>query len=371
MKTIFTLLALSLTTIWANAIDVKLKITYNGNGVAGHTVTVMLGDATIGSGVTDDGGNVTVSVSSLPIKDINLKGEKKCDNAQKSWEAKGFVKLDDNNYAELKMEVLVKEMVEASGGFMSEKMLVGSYGLVCGGSSSTSSSDKTSSNSTVNNNSSNDNNTNDNNSSDNTTPSLITREESLTQQKTMLENRIENIDRKIEKKNEKMNELEGEKKKDAEFDVRELEIDKKQSQNKLDKVNLQIEKGMLNKEERNRFKDREDELDEEMKALKAERKGKSDVVNSNTTTSDTLSNSNNEDDLVYTEAEFANMSKGDLGKKKLSLNSELSKLKLKLKTRKNSLSPNEVKETEMRITKLEFAIASIEAEQEKRKAEKE
>lgn len=363
MKTIFTLLVLSLTTIWANAIDVKLKITYNGNGVAGHTVTVMLGDAPIGSGVTDDGGNVTVSVSSLPVKDINLKGEKTCDNAKKSWEAKGYVKLDDNNYAELKMDDLVKEMVEASGGFMSEKMLVGSYGLVCGGTSS--SSDNSSSNSTTTGNST----TNNSTSNDNGTVGLMSREESLTQQKTMLENKIENIDRKIEKKNEKIKELEGDKKKDAEFDVRELEIDKKQTQNKLDKVNLQIEKGMLNKEERNRFKDRDDELDEEMKALKAERKNKGEVVSTTSTSSDTLSNA--KDDLVFTDADFANMSKSDLGKKKLSLNSELSKLKLKLKTRKNSLSPNEVTETEMRITKLEFAIASIEAEQEKRKTEKE
>lgn len=367
MKTIFTLLTVTVLTLFAQATDVKLKITYNGNGVAGHTVTVMLGDAAIGSGVTDDGGNVTVSVSSLPVKDINLKGEKNCDNAQKSWEAKGYVKLDDNNYAELKMEELVKEMVEASGGFMSEKMLVASYGLVCGGSSSNSSSNNSSSNST----STGNNTTNNSTTGDNGTVGLMTREESLASQKTMLESKLENINRKIEKKNEKMNELEGEKKKDAEYDVRELEIDKKQTQNKLDKVNLQIEKGMLNKEERNRFKDREDELDEEMKALKAERKNKVEVAKNDAATVTDTSSVSKDDDLVYTESEFANMSKSDLGKKKLSLNSELSKLKLKLKTRKNALSPNELKETEMRITKLEFAIASIEAEQEKRKAEKE
>ena len=38
-----------MSSITLFAESVKLKITYNGNGISGHDVTVMIGDAAIGS----------------------------------------------------------------------------------------------------------------------------------------------------------------------------------------------------------------------------------------------------------------------------------------------------------------------------------
>ena len=149
----------------------------------------MIGDAAIGSGTTDSDGNVTISVSSLPTKSINLKGQKTCEGAKKSWEVKGFVTLDGSNFAHLKMEEPIAEMVEASGGFMSEKMMVASYGLVCAGSSSSSSksNDSGSSNSETSSSST---------ESSSILPkaedscSLMTKEEALANQKMSFENKI-------------------------------------------------------------------------------------------------------------------------------------------------------------------------------------
>ena len=47
-----------------------------------------------------------------------------------------------------------------------------------------------------------------------------------------------------------------------------MKIEKMIAQNDLDRVNLSISKGMLNKSERNGFKDEEKRLKEELKELK-------------------------------------------------------------------------------------------------------
>ena len=144
---------------------VKLKITYKDQPVVGHTVSVMLGDANLGQGVTDSQGKVTITVKSLPTKDIDLKGEKSCDGATESWSAQGFVRLDDDNFYHLKMEEPIAMAVEAFG-FMSADMLVASYGLLCSGSSSSnnnSNSNGSNSNSGTNNTSNNSNSNNSNN----------------------------------------------------------------------------------------------------------------------------------------------------------------------------------------------------------------
>ena len=193
MKKIFTLLSALVfaTTLFAET--VKLKITYNGKGVSGHTVYVMIGGGSLGSGVTDSGGEVSISVGSLPSKSIDLKGEKKCSGAQKSWEVKGYVTLDGSNYAHLKMEEPMKEMADASGGFISEGTLAKSYGLVCAGSSGGDTSSDSSGGSS------------DSGGVDTKTeaPPLMTREEALANQKTGLENKIANYDFKIQRRKRK------------------------------------------------------------------------------------------------------------------------------------------------------------------------
>lgn len=65
-----------LVAFTALAETVKLKITYKGDVISGHTVYVMIGGGVLGSRVTDSNGEVDISVSSLPTKSIDLKGEK-------------------------------------------------------------------------------------------------------------------------------------------------------------------------------------------------------------------------------------------------------------------------------------------------------
>ena len=84
---LFLALVFSFATITAsqanNAVGatVKLKITYNGQGVADTDITVKHGKAAIGSGRTDGGGNVTINCSNLISKSIDLRGEKRGPNA--------------------------------------------------------------------------------------------------------------------------------------------------------------------------------------------------------------------------------------------------------------------------------------------------
>src|SRR5690606_39099200 len=95
--------------------------------------------------------------------------------------------------------------------------------------------------------------------------------ESLANQKLMYENKVANIESKIAKKNDKIAEgkLDKDKTAEAQQDLKEWAIEKQIAQNDLDRVNLTIEKGMLNKSERTTFKDKEDALKEELKSVKA------------------------------------------------------------------------------------------------------
>jgi hypothetical protein len=336
MKTILSFLfVFSLGLAWGESID--LKITYNGQGIDGHTVHVMIGGASLGSGTTNSNGEVTISVSTLPTKSIDLKGEKTCNNAKKSWEVSGYVTLDDNNYAHLKMEVPMQEMADASGGFMGVDMLAKSYGLVCSGSSSGGAT-----------------NSGADNSSAGTDIALPTREESLESKRQMLGSRIENIDQKIERKTEKSEkeDIKSKDKNDLLYDIKELEVEKKIAQNDLDRVNLTIEKGRLNKADRTRFKENDENLNEELKQVKEGRKKGKSLVSEEEAAAD----------YTYSEEDLNNMSTMKLKKEKVGLKSTLSKRKLQLKTKKKFMSPNEVNDLEAEIAKIEAAIALIEAE---------
>ena len=83
--------------------DVKLKVTYKGQGVSGHTVSAYIQGQKRGSGVTNDAGEVTIHISGLNSLYLDWKGEKRCDNGEKKWEVNGYGKLDENNFFHLKM----------------------------------------------------------------------------------------------------------------------------------------------------------------------------------------------------------------------------------------------------------------------------
>ncbi|MCF6366191.1 MAG: hypothetical protein L3J35_08320 [Bacteroidales bacterium] len=348
-KTIFFLfiLTMSLSSFSEN---ISLKITYNGKGVSGHTVTVSIGGNKLGSGITNNNGDVSISVPSLPVKDIDVAGVKECNGGKKSWEVKGFVRLDNNNFAHLKMEIPVKELVEASGGMMSESMIISSYGLICGQNSRPNTNTNSANNNTSTNSSSSNNNTNN--------LPIITKEESLANQKIMLENKISGIEARISKKKTKLNSgaFEGGKKNNALYDVKELEIEKLISENKLNKVNQTIADGRLNKAQRNQFKAKDEELKDELKQVKEDRKKGVSL----------LSEDDKLDFLKITDEELKEMSTFDLKNKKIRLNTTLSKKKIKLKTKKRFLSPNELKALEEQISTIKESILTINNEIAKR-----
>lgn len=329
--------------------EVSLKITYKGQGIQGHTVHVMIGGSTLGKGVTNASGEVSISVASLPSKHIDLKGEKTCNNGSKSWEVKGYVTLDDNNFHHLKMEEPMQEMVDASGGFMSMSMLAASYGLVC--NESTSSSSQSSGDNTA------------SQEGSGSSPiggeiNLPTKEETLESKKQMLESRIENIDKKLERKTEKSEEedIKSKDKNDLLYDIKELEIEKEIAQNDLDKVNLTIEKGRLNKADKTRFKENDDLLKEELKQVKEDRKKGKELV----------SEEEASNDYNYTEEDLKNMSTLKLKKERMDLKTTLTKRKMKLKTKKTFMSPAEIEELEAKILKIEAAIEVLTKEIESR-----
>lgn len=92
------------------ATDIKLKITYNGKGVAGNDITIRVGDAVLGRGTTDNEGNVTISAPSSFPRDIDVYGYVGTPNGEKKWDLKGWVYLDDQNFFHIKMEDVLAEM---------------------------------------------------------------------------------------------------------------------------------------------------------------------------------------------------------------------------------------------------------------------
>lgn len=117
IKPLLLLLLGLLTFAWANAVTVKLKITYNGQGVAHNDITIKVGDMSLGKGRTDQGGNVSINCSTLPSRGIDVYGSVVTNNGSKTWDVKGWVALDDNYYGELRFEDVFNEMGLPAGMF--------------------------------------------------------------------------------------------------------------------------------------------------------------------------------------------------------------------------------------------------------------
>ncbi|HHG84284.1 MAG TPA: hypothetical protein ENJ82_06000, partial [Bacteroidetes bacterium] len=123
VSTLFLFLILSLSI---KAETVKLKITYNGVGVANNEITIKLGDARLGTGKTDREGNVSIQTGNLPTNHIDVYGHVRTPNGNKNWDVKGWVALDGDNFFHLKMEELLEEM---SGMGMPASLLAEAWGL--------------------------------------------------------------------------------------------------------------------------------------------------------------------------------------------------------------------------------------------------
>lgn len=101
----------------SGAESVKLKITWQGAPLKGYGIQVKNGTTPFGNNVTDDSGNVTIKVSSLVSRNINVFGCKGSSN----WSVTGsWVVLDNSNYFHLKLDELAGFMAEMMGISISE-----------------------------------------------------------------------------------------------------------------------------------------------------------------------------------------------------------------------------------------------------------
>lgn len=123
------------------ATTVKLKITYNDAPVSDCDVTIKQGDVALGSDRTNSSGEAEIDVRALAGKAIDVYGVKKSGGDEKKWNVNGMVVLDDNNYAHLKMEVVAKEMADATG--LSENQVAVMWGLVLDGNNDSQSKSST------------------------------------------------------------------------------------------------------------------------------------------------------------------------------------------------------------------------------------
>lgn len=339
VKTSLFLVALSTISSFALAETVKLKITYNGNPAVKHTVHVMYKDASLGSGVTDSNGDVSINVSSLPFRNIDLKGEKVCDGSQKKWSVRGWVTLDENNFYHLKMEEPLNEMAGQMG--MTTNMLASSWGLVCSGEASTEGERVSTAHGTEHDPGNND-------------GSLFSQgqEELMQIRKESLENSITDLENKaiIQQKN-----LDKEREGLTENEVRleELEIRKLKERKALKEIELEEQNqkiahsGTLSRTQRHdyavRKEDQRAQIDKTSEEIKETKR------------------------IIRTEPkDYSTYTNGELIKAKAGLQSELSKLKIDLKFKAKRMDEKTRTEKEARVEVLQAEIRRIKEEQDSR-----
>lgn len=352
-------ITLSLITFITFSQDVKLKVTYNGQGVSGHTVSAYIQGQKRGSGVTNSNGEATIHIQGLNSLYLDWKGEKTCDNGQKKWEVNGFGKLDDNNSFHLKMEEITKMMAKESGGFISEGMIATSYGLVCG----------TNSNQNKNTNSSS---TPKQEKEQSQNSQVIddfmsgkTREEGLQNQKASLINSIHSIENKISNKKNKISKgkVTGKDAEIEELEIEDLNLKKQIKQNRLEKINLQLQNKTLNKTEKTTFKNRENDLEEKRNFVQSKIKEKKNAPSPNTP--EKTEKVDKEDHLLTVE-DISKMSSKDLKLRRAKINPVIGANKVKLKLRSKKMTAAEKTNLQNRNTKLSMILDLINNELDKR-----
>ncbi|MBX7051523.1 MAG: hypothetical protein K1X54_05775 [Flavobacteriales bacterium] len=128
MKKLMLFLLLATTGMFAKAqADVTLNFTISGQPVCGYEITIKHGDVAIGAATTDPRGNASFEGVALLSKSIDIHGVRKTKNGEKSFDAKGYVTLDENNHADIHFEDFIKEAAEDSG--MPESLFIDAWGL--------------------------------------------------------------------------------------------------------------------------------------------------------------------------------------------------------------------------------------------------
>lgn len=375
---ILTMLFISLSI---SAQTVKLKITYKDYPVQNSDITIKIGNATVGSGRTNNDGEVSVNCSNLITKNIDVYGSKQTSNSTKTWDVKGYVVLDNSNYSHLKMETFAKEMSEASGGFLSESTIAAGWGLTAGGKNESQNNNSTNNTSTNNDKTNNTTNTSintgekvsKNEEEDKEEPIDLNqmREENLSLFKQSLETDIIRYEKRILKAQKEIDKAKSNN--ESENDIRRLEIDKQidvltkeRKEIQLVETNAKIEKRTISFEERKKYDLRKDQIKDEITSLKTEDKklknsGKSSSkeIDKSKSGGDELKTEKIEKDK-YSEAEINNKSKFNLKKELTGFKVDLNSKKVNLKAKSSFWSQEKIAAVTSEIAELEVLIQKYE-----------
>ncbi len=369
-----------------SAQTVKLKITYKDFPVQNSDITIKIGDATIGTGRTNDDGEVSVNCSNLIVKNIDVYGSKKTSNSTKTWDVKGYVVLDNSNFFHLKMEVLAKEMSEASGGFLSESAIAAGWGLSASGKNDSQTNSSSNNNSTSNT----DNNTNSSIGTSNSAGKIANneeeekeepidlnqmREDNLLLFKQNLEADIIRYERKIVKDQKEIDKAKSNN--EGQNELRRLEIDKQidiltkeRKEIQLVETNAKIEKKELPFEDRKKYDLRKDQIKDEISNLKAEDKKLKNASKTAAKEKDVELSKSGENlgeaktEVVekdkYSDAEINNKSKFNLKKELTGFKVDLNSKKVNLKAKSAFWDQEKIATVTREIAELEVLIQKYE-----------
>jgi hypothetical protein len=117
MKAILFSFMAVLTAISIQAQTISIKVTENGTAMAYHNVKVFQNGSQIGSGQTDNSGNVRIETSGLYGKNIDVEGKYQSGGTKKEWSIKGKLKLDNSNSIHIKLEEIGKDINKDFGNF--------------------------------------------------------------------------------------------------------------------------------------------------------------------------------------------------------------------------------------------------------------
>lgn len=122
----------SILSFAQQTMDVTLKLTYNNFNLCHWNVDLKHGDLVLARGVSDKNGEVHFASVTLASRDVDASGKKNHSSGEKSWNARGYITLDENGYGSLDFSKLVEE----SGA--PKSMMENAWGLTlddCGGTS--------------------------------------------------------------------------------------------------------------------------------------------------------------------------------------------------------------------------------------------
>ncbi|MFZ4785068.1 MAG: hypothetical protein ACOYLH_06280 [Flavobacteriales bacterium] len=253
--------------------DIALKITYNGQAVCKYEITVKAGGGVLGKATTDDNGEIKLSGIGIKVVDVDVHGYKKTTNGEKTFDLQGYVKLDDNGFAHIQMETIVKDAAGDSG--FPEGMLAAAWGLTdldCGGTKSTG----TGSGESIAEESAPEESVGSSEYDENENGKLVSKEESLVLQEQGFKNEIAMLDRKIAKAETTIAELKTVGGDETDIQIEELDLQEMKFKRERKKISLEkvqkAQAGTLTDTEKTALNQQEDRYSIMEKDLRAERK---------------------------------------------------------------------------------------------------